>query len=80
MSAGLWAFAAELDLDEAETDAVVGQVIAVEEWRKARGGRVREKSQAMEMIPLRAMDADTLWLRRNYTEVMDEYRKKNLSL
>ena len=54
LTRGLWDFMATLQLDEAEVDAVVAEVMRFAE--SAEGGMER-------YVPARPLDRDTLWLK-----------------
>ena len=57
LTRGLWDFMATLQLDEAEVDAVVAEVMRfAESGAGAEGGMER-------YVPARPLDRDTLWLK-----------------
>ena len=59
LSRGLWDFMATLQLDEAEVDAVVAEVM-----RFAESGDGEDDNRGMERyVPARPLDRDTLWLK-----------------
>ena len=68
ITAGLWDFVSELDLDEEETDLIIGQVLKIEDKKKT-------KTKTL-LRPKRPTDADSLWLRVNYAKVMEGYESK----
>ena len=57
LTRGLWDFMATLQLDEAEVDAVVAEVM-----RFAEGGPDAEGGME-RYVPARPLDRDTLWLK-----------------
>ena len=57
LTRGLWDFMATLQLDEAEVDAVVAEVM-----RFAEGGADAEGGME-RYVPARPLDRDTLWLK-----------------
>ena len=59
LTRGLWDFMATLQLDEAEVDTVVAEVM-----RFAEGGADADAEGVMERyVPARPLDRDTLWLK-----------------
>ena len=54
---GLWDFMATLQLDEAEVDTVVAEIIDFADDAEDRGKMMEE------FVPTRTLDRDTLWLK-----------------
>jgi hypothetical protein len=65
---GIWDFMLLLDLDEAEVDTVIGEMIEFVEYVKAEEEKENKKGSGSEsvqehFVPRRTLDRDTLWLK-----------------
>ena len=65
---GMWELMALLDLDEFETDTIIELMIDFVDFTS----EVECLGENYEFLPLRRMDADILWLKKNCSKVGEE--------